>query len=71
MKPEEASVLENTRKRRKEWARGWFCAVAYYLRENCKPGVHDTAAKSMFNGCNHPEDADIEDRDTFKQHGLM
>lgn len=55
----------------RQWARGYFCAVACYLNENCADGVASTEAKSMFSQGGDWRKAAAEDIETFKKHGLI
>ncbi|MBS0328242.1 MAG: hypothetical protein JSR30_00185 [Proteobacteria bacterium] len=57
---------------RDDWARGYFCAVALYIKENCAEGNADSAAISMFRGALlYVRYADEEDKTVFVTHGLM
>lgn len=52
----------------KEFARGYFCAVAVLLREE---GCATSAVKSLFQQGGSTEYADPSDIALFVQHGLM
>lgn len=58
-------------KKRDEWVRGYFCAVAMYLKLHFAPGCHDHQADELFNGGGDWHDADPEDIETFKEYGLI
>lgn len=55
----------------RQWARGYFCAVATLLKETMAKGAADTACVSLFRQGGKWNDADPEDIETFKQHGLI
>lgn len=57
--------------KRDEWARGYFCAVALYLRENYQEGTSGTEADSLFRMGGDWRKADPEDIETFRAHGLL
>lgn len=56
---------------RADFERGYFCAVAVYLKESCQEGVADTMAKSLFGQGGDWRKADPEDIETFRIHGLI
>ena len=51
----------------REWARGYYCAVAVLLREE---GQATTAVQSLYNQGGGCAFADAEDIALFEQHGL-
>jgi hypothetical protein len=53
------------------WTRGYFCAVASYLKENYSTGTFGTEAKSLFNMGGDYSKADDDDLTTFRAHGLI
>jgi hypothetical protein len=56
---------------RREFARGFFCAVAVLLKETCAEGCASTEAKDLFNQGGDWRNADPEDIETFKLHCLI
>ena len=56
---------------RDDFGRGYFCAVAVYLKESCQDGVADTMAQSLFRQGGDWQRADAEDIETFRIHGLI
>lgn len=55
----------------REWNRGYFCAVATFLKENFADGVSGTESNSLFRQGGNWRVAAREDIETFKRHGLI
>lgn len=55
----------------RHFSRGYFCAVAVYLKESCQEGVADTMAESLFRQAGDWQHADPEDIATFRLHKLI
>lgn len=54
-----------------EWARGYFCAVAQFVKENYQEGCHGTEVRSLFQAGGDWRLADTEDIETFRRHRLI
>lgn len=52
---------------RSEWARGWYCAVAVLLREE---GAVTPSVLMLYETGGNAADADPEDQQLFREHGL-
>jgi hypothetical protein len=61
----------NTRGRSEWWSKGYFCAVAVFLKENYSEGVAGSDAQSLFRQGGDWKKADPEDIETFRTHGLI
>jgi hypothetical protein len=51
--------------------RGYFCAVAVFLKENYSEGVAGSDVQSLFRQGGDWKKADPEDIETFRIHGLI
>lgn len=61
--PSQASAIGQS-----QWVRGYFCAVAVLLREE---GSVTPTVKSLFDQGGNALEADVEDQELFRDHGLM
>jgi len=51
----------------KDWERGYFCAIAMYLKER---GTVDAIGRDLYHAGGDPSNADREDLDVFIECGL-
>lgn len=61
----------NAGERKHEWERGYFCAVAVYLKNNFVEVCFDSFIEEMFKAGGDWRNADPEDIATFRAHGLL
>jgi len=54
-----------------DFERGFFCAVAVYIKESCQENVYDTMAQSLFRQGGDWKNADPQDIEVFRSHGLI
>lgn len=52
----------------REWSRGYYCAVAKMIEME---GLVEPSAQELFHSGGGAEDADPQDQEIFKKHGLM
>lgn len=57
-----------TAQAKNDFSRGYFCAVATLLRME---GAANTYVSDLFRCGGNPEQADEEDKQLFREHGLM
>jgi hypothetical protein len=53
---------------RDHWIRGYFCCVAKLIESE---GGLTTTARELFAAGGNPQDADEQDKEVFRRHGLM
>jgi len=65
------SGLDETPCSPSSFERGYFCAVAVFLKENYSEGVAGSDAQSLFRQGGDWRKADPEDIETFRLHDLI
>lgn len=64
-------VVGQKRPKKDEWSRGYYCAIAMMLKRNYAEGVSGPDTGELFRSGGDWRQADPEDIETFRRHGLL